>query len=105
MATFYLLPSRPLLGQRFGELLSSLFPGLNWGCGDWPDLAEALGANANRQDIFVIYREDLPDESPVSDSLTRDFGAEDGDAVVEVHAGASLHDLTVSRWAVGEQWK
>lgn len=103
MATFYLLPSRPLLGQRFGEFLSTLFPGLNWGRSDWPDLAEALGAAAHtRRDAFVIYREDLPDETPIPDSLARDFGAANGDEVVEVHAGTSLNELTVCRWVVGD---
>ncbi|MBI3409474.1 MAG: hypothetical protein HY040_14120 [Planctomycetes bacterium] len=30
MSTFYVMPSRPLLGRLFGDFLSSLFPGLDW---------------------------------------------------------------------------
>lgn len=103
MATFYLLPSRPLMGQRFGQFLATLFPGAHWRPSDWPDLAEALGAAALAEpDVYVVYREDLPDQTPLPDTLTRDFGAETGDEVFEVKPGITLGDVTICRWHVGD---
>ena len=48
MATFYVLPSRHLLGQRFSELLAATFPGVRDTPWDWPDLAESLIENFRR---------------------------------------------------------
>src|SRR5205814_6970269 len=85
MATFYVLPSRPQLGQRFAELLAGLFPGTAWPREDWQDLAEALGAAAvRRPDIYVVFAEDLPADQPLEPGLIDRFGAEPGDEVVEV---------------------
>src|SRR6267154_161538 len=65
MSTFYILPSRSLLGQRFAEFLASVFPGLDWQRPEWRDLAETLGADVLRQsDVYVVYREDLPEGAP-----------------------------------------
>jgi hypothetical protein len=97
MATFYLLPSRLALGQRFGDFLSTVFPGLRWGRAAWPDLAELLGAEANGQPgAYVVFREDLADEHHAEETLERDFGAEAGDEIVEVHAAG-----VVRRWTIG----
>jgi hypothetical protein len=103
MSTFYLLPPRPLLGQRFGEFLTSLFPGLTWDPAVWTDLAEVLGAAAAcYPDVFVIYREDLP-EGDVEGNLAEAFGAEEGDEIVEVRTGAKVGDVSAHRWRLGQQ--
>src|SRR5262245_52867760 len=87
MATFYVMPSRSLLGQLFGEFLTTLFPGLVWSMDDWADLGEALGAAARIcPDVYVLFAEDLAHENDVATCLVRDFGAEAGDQVVEVEA-------------------
>jgi len=91
MARFYLLPSRAALGRQFNDFLATAFPGLRYPSADWADLAEALGAAATAQrDVFVVFREDLPDVEPVT-ALTDGFGAEPGDDVIEIHAGSAQH--------------
>lgn len=85
MSKFYLLPPRPLVGRRFGEFLSSVFPGLKWDQNVWPDLANALGAAAEAHgDVFVVYREDLPSQGNTAQVLADAFGREPGDEVIEV---------------------
>jgi hypothetical protein len=97
MATFYLLPSRPAFGQRFGDFLAAVFPGLSWKRGAWPDLAEMLGgAAAGHPGVYVVFREDVADEHDPEESLASDFGAEPGDDVIEVHT-----NLAVRRWKMG----
>src|SRR5260370_2717489 len=99
MSTFYLLPPRPLLGARFADYLRTLFPGLNWADAVWPDLAEMLGAAASRHpDVYVIYREDLPEGEEPARALAEGFGAEAGDEVVEVRPGAAPGGLTARHW-------
>src|SRR5579872_860329 len=94
MATFYVMPSRLALGQRFGEFLSALFPGLYWQRTCWSDLAENVAAAAAvRPGVFIVFREDLADEDNPDHSLARDFGAEPGDEIIEVRAA----NLAVSR--------
>ena len=100
MATFYVLPSRHLLGQRFSEMLLAIFPGKVHTPWDWPELAESLAALIEGQgDAFVVYREDLDDRMSVKDALVRDFGAGIDDEIVEVHFGAGLHQVLHQRWS------
>jgi hypothetical protein len=95
MATFYLLPSRLAMGQRFGDFLSAAFPGLNWRRGEWADLAETLAAAAaGHPGVYVVFREDLTDEHDPEESLARDFGAEAGDDIIEIHSSQAA----VRRW-------
>lgn len=90
MARFYLLPSRAALGRQFNDFLSHAFPGLSWPRADWSDLAEALGNAATAQhDVFVVFREDLPEDMEPLAALTTDFGAEPGDDVIELQAGVT----------------
>jgi hypothetical protein len=85
MSTFYLLPARPHLGRLFGQYLESVFPGLHWDHEAWTDLAESLGAAANRHaEVYVVYREDLPDDVEKAEALQTNFGAEPGDEIVEI---------------------
>jgi hypothetical protein len=101
MSTFYVLPSRPLLGQRFAEFLENAFPGLAWPREQWRDLAELLGHEVlRRNDIFVVYREDVAEGAALDEALVRDFGATAGDEVVEVSPGGRLAILTARRWRV-----
>ncbi len=98
MSTFYVLPPRPLVGHRFAELLGALFPGTAWPRDDWSELAEALGGVALASpDIYVVYREDVAEGPDLLATLARDFGAEPGDAVVEVQIGARLEDVACRR--------
>lgn len=100
MATFYVLPSRHLLGQRFSEILTSVFPGAAFAKWDWPDLSESLAALVEGTgNAHVIYREDLDDGLSVKDALMRDFGAALEDEIVEIFFGAGLTQFLHERWA------
>lgn len=99
MSTFYLLPSRPQLGEQFAQYLSSLFPGLNWPQAAWADLGETLAALAAQQpDVFVVHREELPNNEDAEAALSAGFGAAAGDEVVEVHPEQTGGRLVVRRW-------
>ena len=98
MATFYLLPSRLALGQRYSDFLSAVFPGLSWSRGAWSDLAETLGSTAtSHAGVYVVFREDVADANDPEESLARDFGAETGDDIIELHSAT----LAVRRWKMG----
>ncbi|MBX9680716.1 MAG: hypothetical protein K2X38_18325 [Gemmataceae bacterium] len=101
MATFYVMPPRPLLGQRFGDFLSGMFPDQSWRSGDWADLAESL-ANAaeGHAGVYVVFAEDLAEDVAAQEALQRDFGAEPGDDVIEVRATRTLGDWNIRRWQI-----
>lgn len=102
MSTFYVMPSRLLLGQVFGEFLASLFPGLSWNRFEWEDLGEALGTAARIQpEVYVLFREDLANEDDLPGSLERDFGAELGDQIIEVSVGEG--GPNVRHWQIGRR--
>jgi hypothetical protein len=116
MSTFYVLPPRPVLGERFAGFLQLVFPGLRWEAATRADLADVLGRTAARADVFVVYRDDLPPDEPVARALVDAFGAEPGDEVIEVRpAGpcrpASLPqagslagaELAAARWHVAPE--
>ncbi len=101
MSIFYLMPPRPLLGDRVVAFLQTFFPGLDWNSSERNDLAELLGGAADgRRDVYVVYRDDLPrDESPTQ-ALVNGFGAEPGDEVVEVRPGGRPGEMIAHRWRV-----
>jgi hypothetical protein len=98
MSIFYLIPPRPLVGDRFASFLQDVFPGLDWDSAERLDLAEVLGdAARGRAGVYVVYRDDLPlGESPAR-ALLDGFGAGPGDEVVEVRL-ASPGELCTRRW-------
>jgi hypothetical protein len=102
VSTFYLLPPRPLLGDRFADFLASVLPGLDWDDAMRSNLAEAIAAAATAHDhVHVVFRDDLPaGESPAA-ALADGFGAEAGDDVIEVRPAGGSGSLTSRRWRVG----
>jgi hypothetical protein len=101
MSIFYLMPPRPFLGDRFADLLQSLFPGLAWDSSARLSLAELLGGTAaERGGVYVIYRDDLPNQETPAQALVNGFGAERGDEVVEVRPGGRPGEITTRRWRV-----
>jgi hypothetical protein len=99
MATFYLLPPRPVLGARFASYLGQLFPGLNWSSVGWSDLVEMLDtATSRHKDVYFIYREDLPEGEEPRRALAENFGAETGDEVVEVAIAPESVGMPCRRW-------
>ena len=100
MAIFYVCPSRHQLGQRYGELLVSMFPAMHYTPWDWPDLAEALASFVEAQaEAHLVYREDLDERLSVRDSLLRHFGADLHDEVIEVQFGPGLNHVLHQPWA------
>ncbi len=93
MATFYVLPPRPLFGQQIMQFLLSWFPGLKCDAATSGELAETVSATACRQPgVFILFREDLPEGVEMQQALIDDFGAEPGDEIVEVAVAS------VRRW-------
>lgn len=98
MSTFYLLPPRPLLGARFADLLASMCPGLEWSSQHWARLADVLGNTiAEQPDVFVVYRDELPEGESVEEALTAGFGAQPGDDLIEVQPGTKLAETRTNR--------
>lgn len=98
MATFYVLPPRSVLGQRFAGFLQTLFPGLDWGRSTWEELAEVLGDAIREPEVYVVYRDDLPADEMLDRGLAHGFGAEAGDRVVEIGPGTADGELTARSW-------
>jgi hypothetical protein len=101
MSTFYVLPPRPVVGERFAGFLQLVFPGLQWDAPLRTHLADALGEAAlSHPDVYVVYREDLPSGESVARALVHAFGAEAGDEVIEIRPAGRGAELTAARWRV-----
>jgi hypothetical protein len=88
LATFYLLPPRPVVGDHLLDGVERIMPGLDLSVAARRRLTEALlDALELRADVFLVFREDLPARVP----------AERGDEVIVVRAGAPAR-----RWQVGQ---
>jgi hypothetical protein len=95
MADFYLLPSRPVVGEEIARLVRPFLPGLRVTAADGLRfLEELVGRSGGR--AFLIHPEDLPDEADLAASLRDGFGAADGDRVIRVSDGTRtlLAELT-----------
>jgi hypothetical protein len=102
MSKFYVLPSRPLLGEHFAGYLKTLFPGLEWRSQDWSELGDALATLAASQpEVYVVYRQELPEGEDPSAALCDGFGAVAGDEVIEVALGEGAGVPTSRRWRIG----
>ena len=101
MATFYLLPPRPVVGEALAWFLQDWLPGLPRLDEQWLALADAVQlAASQRHDVYLIFREDLPDDADAEQALRDGFGAEPGDEIVELRLAAQ--DRVRSRsWRLG----
>jgi hypothetical protein len=85
MATYFLLPPRPSMGEHFATYLERLFPGQKWNGQEWQELAEMLGSLlARRPEVYVVFGEDLPVDTDPEEALAAGYGAEVGDEIVEI---------------------
>ena len=104
MSTFYLLPPRPVLGERLAGFLQGVLPGLDWDTATRSQLAEAVAVVAAQQNVFVVYREDLraAGEPPARALMRRLWGCEVGDEVIEVRPRERTQpgELTSRRWKI-----
>jgi hypothetical protein len=86
MADFLLLPPRPAVGEEIARLVRPYLPGVRVTAADCVRfLDELVGRHGGR--VFLIHREELPDEEDVVAALRDGFGAEPGDRVVQVTTG------------------
>lgn len=98
MSVFYVLPPRPLLADHLAEYLGAWLPGLDWDGATRANLTEALRAAATcRPDVYLVFREELPDGLTTSQALVDGFGAETGDDVIEVRTGLTP---AARRWQI-----
>src|SRR5436309_2144530 len=103
MATFYLLPSFRFLGQSFKGHLQILFPGLNWDESALRRLAEQVSEAASRHpNVYLVHHHELTENEDMVQALVDGFGAEPGDEVVEMYAGARLGEWRIQRRIVKE---
>ena len=85
MARFYLLPSRTTVGEHFAQWLASVFPGSSAQIVVRSNLADALEeVLTRREDVYVVFAEELPEGEDPSRALAEGFGAERGDEIVDV---------------------
>jgi hypothetical protein len=104
VSTFYLLPPRPLLGDRVADFLQTVLPGLDWDRAMRTNLAEAVAAAAEAHgDVHVVFRDDLPPGEFPAVALADGFGAETGDEVVEVRPTGIAGGLTALRWSINSR--
>ncbi len=99
MSTFYVLPPRPVFGDRLAAFLHAFLPGLDWDAAGRAGLADAAADFAGGEtDAYLVFRDDLPDGERVARALADGYGAEDDDEVVEVRGGGAAQ-----RWRVGDR--
>ncbi len=85
MATFYLLPPRACLEEALAQLLHRFLPGLPLPEEGWELVVDRLASAAHwPADVFLVPRDDLPEEEPLGEALIAAFGAEPGDQIIEV---------------------
>jgi hypothetical protein len=87
MATFYIVPPRSLLGERFAQQLQSMLPRFPATPASWNKLADAVVETlASAPNAFVVAQEELPCNEDMVQALRDGFGAEPDDEVIEVRA-------------------
>ena len=83
MATFHVLPPRPVVGEQVARLLRPFLPGVqmdhNAGVRILESLTETLGQN-----VFLVFRDDLPNGEITANALRDGFGATESDRIVQV---------------------
>jgi hypothetical protein len=101
VSVFYVLPPRPLLGAHLANYLGGWLPGLDWDSETRENLTEALRAAATcHPDVYLIFREELPEGLATNEALMQEFGAEEGDVVIEVRAPGRAELPGTRRWNV-----
>lgn len=101
MSTFYLLPPRQLLGERFATFLQTFLPGLDWDTTRRGELVDVVARAALwHADVYVVYRDDLPPGELPARALADGFGAVAGDEVVEVRPTGRPGEITAHRWRI-----
>jgi hypothetical protein len=98
MATFYILPPRECLEQAAADFLARVLPGVAAPPTLWESILDT--ATGSARDLYVLHREDLPGEGELADDLAAGFGAEPGDAIIEVGLAVGTAPARVRRWTM-----
>ena len=104
MSVFYVLPPRPVLGDRIAAFLQSYLPGLDFDAAARTGLADAVAEfTGSETDAFLVFRDDLPAGERLAQALADGYGAEEDDEVVEIRAGSRAADAAAVRWRLGDR--
>jgi hypothetical protein len=104
MSVFYVLPPRPVFGDRIAAFLQTLLPGLDWDAAARTGLADTMAQFAGSEtDAYLVFRDDLPAGERIARALADGFGAEDDDEVVEVRVGSRTGEAAATRWRIGDR--
>jgi hypothetical protein len=102
MSTFYVLPARTALAQRFASYVAGVVPGLDCNGAARDVVTDLLAAAAaGRPDVYLVYQDELPLGERVDRALADGYGAEPGDEVVEVRVDGEPDWVTSRRWRLG----
>ncbi|MCS7270411.1 MAG: hypothetical protein NZ703_04940 [Gemmataceae bacterium] len=97
MAVFYVVPPRPCLEETLVQVVQRFLPGLPTPEGIWDMLVEQLMRTAQwPTDVYLVPRDELPEDLPVPIALRELYGAEPGDEVIEV----PWHTGSCRRWMI-----
>jgi hypothetical protein len=101
MSTFYLLPTRAAVGDRFADLLGALLPGLSLDARGRSRLADVVLQSLQADpDVFFVPRDELPFGEAAERALIDGYGASAGDEVVEVRPAARAGEFVSRRWRI-----
>jgi len=83
MSTFYVLPTRQILGSSLARILAPLVPGLELDAAACADLLdEFLSERGMQHNSFIVWQDDLDGERDARAELVQDYGAAPGDRIV-----------------------
>ena len=102
MSTFYLMPPRPVFADSLAQFLQSWLPGLPVPADAGIEVTQMLQTGLElRENAFLVFREDMPNDADPTVILRDGFGAEDGDRVVELRLGGRFGEVLARSWTVG----
>lgn len=87
MATFYVLPPRPSMALVLAHFLREYLPGTR---PDMTGILELLRELPDRDEHYVVYRDELPDGDDITELVRDACGGEEGDEVIRISTGARM---------------
>jgi hypothetical protein len=92
MARFYVLPPRSVVADCMARSLRLSLPGLPIPVYTMEDLLDVLQSSYDEEmEVFVIFREEVPDGMDLEIAMADAFGADCGDEITELRLTAAGH--------------